>query len=321
MDMGLPPLSWSSFLQAWDIGWLGSAICLLLLGGYAVALTRSHAAASAHPRWRTVCFVAGVVLLWLSLSSGLAAYGQLLFWVHMLLHLTLITVVPALLVLGHPITVVRDALGPDRLRGPGGAALRGLGAVALHPVVGLAAYTAVIVGTHLTSFMDHMDASPWLEPAEQALYVLSGWMLLTPLLGDEPIRSKLPMLGRVLLLVLAMVPDTIVGIVLLQTGENPYPRMFSGTSWGPSPLADVQTGGAIMWVGGDGLMMALAMGLVVTMIAGRGRERLLGSWIESVRSSHLTTVTGVESRSGGDVDEDQDSLEAYNRMLRRLGGQ
>jgi putative copper resistance protein D len=303
-------------VSTWDIDVAASLVCGLLLGGYAVCVFRRHG--GEHQRWRSACFVVGVGVLWLSRSSGLAVYGRELFWLHMVLHLTLIMIVPALFVLGSPLRVVMDA-GAGRWMARARSILTSLPvSVALHPASGLAVYTAVIVGTHLTSFMDQMTVHGWLEPLEVVLYVFGGWLLLTPLLGAEPIRWRVPALGRIGLLVVAMMPDTVVGIVLLQTTTNPFPRMFPGMPWGPDPVQDVQTGGAVMWVGGDALMMVFAVGVLLTVLTGRSQTPLLGTWLESVRRSTLDDLAGARlTDDGEDLDEEQSALDAYNRMLER----
>lgn len=317
----LPPLSWGALVHTWDVHAWSSCICAGLLALY-VGCAFRRSKVSRLPWWRATSFGCGVVVLWLAVSSGLAVYGRELFWLHMVLHLVLIMVVPAVLVLGHPFRVVQEA-GGARWAERVGTILRSSSvSVLLHPVIGLAAYTVVIVGTHLTSFMDRMPDHPWLGPTEVVLYVMAGWLFLTPVLGDEPIRWRLPAPSRIGLLVVAMVPDTVVGIVLLQSTTNPFPRMFPGTPWGPDPVRDVQTGGAVMWVGGDGLMMVFAIGLLVTILAGQWRGPLLGSWLESVRRSTLTDLAGEQlAEDDSDLDEEQSALEAYNRMLQRRASQ
>jgi cytochrome c oxidase assembly factor CtaG len=314
----LPPLSWGVFMRTWDIHLASSSVCAALLAVYLGCVVGRHRAIQ-HPRWRTASFTIGVMVLWLALSSGIAVYGRELFWLHMVLHLTLIMVVPALLVLGSPLGVAHR-VGDARWRHRTASVLEsGPASALLHPLTGLAAYTAVIVGTHLTSFMDRMAAHGWLEPTEVVLYVLAGWLLLTPVLGEEPIPRRPAPLARIGLLVVAMVPDTVVGIVLLQTTVNPFPMMFPGVAWGPDPLSDVHVGGAVMWVGGDGLMMVFAVGVMVAMLAGQRNGSVLGSWLESARRSTLADLTGEAEID--DVDNSDSALAAYNRMLQERHGQ
>lgn len=123
-----PPLSWGSLLGNWRLepAWLVG--CLLLAGGYAHLWLRSGTVASSsstsptwtrrrrstvHP-WRVASFMIGCSLLWSCVASGIGSYAMSLFWMHMVLHLLLIMVVPLLLVLGHPITVTIEALRAQR---------------------------------------------------------------------------------------------------------------------------------------------------------------------------------------------------------------
>ena len=198
--------------------------------------------------------------------------------------------------------------------------------IATHPFVGMAVYAVVIFYTHLTPFMDHMAHDPALMTAEQVAYVAAGWLMLLPLIGQEPIRWQTPYLLRLALLVVAMIPDTFVGIILLQTEKDPFPAyMAMRPSWATSSVHDLQIGGALMWSAGDGLMMCLCIGLVISLIAGGTRDQVLGDWLESVRTS---TFEDHVARTGGHltagrratIDDDDDALAAYNAMLGRLSG-
>ncbi len=323
----LPPLDWGAFLTRWELRPVWDVLIPLALGGYVVGLRRARRAGgrAVHPV-RVAAFVGGLVLLAWSLSSALETYAPTLFWVHMVQHLLLIMVVPALLVLGHPLTVLVEATSATS-RGRVRAALVSWPvALVTHPLIGLAYYSTVIVATHLTPFMDQMMSRPWLGSAEQALYVSSGYLLLLPLLGNEPIRWSPPQLSRIALFLVAMTPDTVVGIVLMQTDRNLFPTMLGDRpSWAPSAVHDINIGGALMWVGGDGLMMCFAVGVVVAIIARPGRGDLIGSWLEGVRRETISGDAGDGDAAGDpprgrdeDVDDSDAALAAYNRMLGRL---
>jgi len=303
----LAELTWPRFFSTWQLqpGWLAAA--MVLLGCYLAA-----APASSVRVWRMVAFAAGVVLMWVCVASAIGTYAMSLFWMHMVLHLMLIMVVPALLVLGHPLTVLAEARPRAR------RVLRSWPVTVLtHQLTGLALYTVVIIGTHLTGFMDQMAQHGWLMTAEQVLYVVTGYLFLLPILGEEPIRPSPPYLLRLGLLMAAMVPDTIVGIVLLQTDRVPFPVMMSmHPSWAPEPLADVHAAGGLMWAVGDGLMMAIGVGLMISVITSPGRRaRLLGGWLEDVRRSTLAEHADVPAIDDPDGEE---ARAAYNRMLARL---
>ena len=322
----LPQLGWSEFFGTWSLspGWL---VAVVLIGALYLAGRGLAGPATSVPRWRVASFLTGLGLLWVVVASAIGGYAMSLAWMHMVLHLTLIMVVPTLLVLGHPLTVLVESFreqGQARTR----RVLRSLPFAALFsPAFGLLVYTVVIVGTHLTSFMDHMARHESLMVGEQVVYVAAGWLFLLPLVGDEPIRSDLPYLGRIALLVVGMVPDTIVGIVMLQAGHDLYPVYSSmRPAWALDPVSDIQTAGGLMWAGGDGGMMFIAVGLVIAVVTSPAkRGRMTGTFLEGVRRQTLVEhvshagAEGPATVEGSELDPDGDeALAAYNRMLARL---
>src|SRR5947208_11453935 len=114
--------------------------------------------------------------------------------------------------------------------------------------------------------MVQMVMLPWLMTGGQVLSVVGGYLFFLPLVGEEPLRSDPGYLLRLVLFLIGMLPDTVVGIVLLQTDRDPFPMMMSHhPSWAPDPLTDVHTAGGLMWAGGDGLMMFAAVGLMISV--------------------------------------------------------
>lgn len=321
---GLAPFGGHAFISTWSFhaGWVIAGV--VLLAAYLFAVRAAARRGHHRPAVQTASFVTGVLLLEVVIASSIDAYAMSLFWVHMVEHLLLIMVVPAFLVLGHPLSVVRDALPETESKVWQLILVRGPIAWLTHPLVGIVAYGAIIVATHLTGFMDSMSMHPWEMTFEQVLYVLGGCWLLLPLLPTEPLRWQVPHLMRIVLLLIAMVPDTVVGIVLMQSDHNPFPMYTSmRPSWAMAALDDVNTGGALMWVAGDGLMMCFGVGVVIALITHQGSASAsFGSWLEGVRRQTLVGhVTETGETITRDVDPDSDeALEAYNRMLGRLNG-
>jgi putative copper resistance protein D len=192
-----------------------------------------------------------------------------------------------------------------------------------HPVVGFLLYGGILVGTHLTSFMEQMMLHPWIHHAEHALYLGGGYLFLLPLLGNEPIRWQPSYLVRIFALFVAMAPETVVGIVLLQADHELFPSYAEiHRMWGPSPLLDLHRGGGIMWAFGDGLMMTFIVGVVLAYITHASTNATAGGWLEGVRRSTLAgnlEATGETAElTDGDLDASDAALAAYNRMLGRL---
>jgi putative copper resistance protein D len=294
----MDPLTWGTAVGTWHLRPVTDAVLLVTAGLY---LRRAR---HGWPIGRTLCFLGALALLAVTLQSSIDVYGHDLFWMHMIEHLLLIMCVPVLFVLGQPI---RLATG-DRTT----AVLRTrVVSVLTFPPLALAAYAAVLVGTHLTGFPQLMHAHEWLHELEIVLYLGSGYLFFLSLLGHEPLERRLSYPLRVFLLFLGMTADTVVGVLLMMTTREPFPGAV---------LSDIHTGGGIMWVVGDGLMFAVTVLVVAQWMRDTERQNDTGQWLESARRSTLANlgVDSVNQDTEADIDDDDAALAAYNRMLAKL---
>src|ERR1700760_744059 len=168
MDMagGLPPLTWASALGTWRLAPVTDVVVLVA----AVLYLRRALRTPAWPVGRVAAFLGALAVLALTLQSSIDAYGQELFWLHMIEHLLLIMVVPVLLILGQPIRLA--CTGEDRTATTVSATPRTrLVSFLTFPVIGLVCYAVVLVGTHLFGYMPAMMAHPWLHQLEIVLYL------------------------------------------------------------------------------------------------------------------------------------------------------
>jgi putative copper resistance protein D len=324
--MGGPPLTSTTGFADWAWSPIADVLMVVALVGYLGAVRRVRRNGERWPIRRIVLFVAGIAVLAITLDSSIAHYSALLFWMHMIEHLLLIMVVPALLVLGHPLQLI-SLTGPRGERIVAAVCRNPVVVVLTHPVIGFALYVAVLVGTHLTGFMQGMAVHGWLHPVEDLLYVVAGYLFLQPLLAHEPIRWNPPYPARMGLLLFSMVVDAFIGIILMISDYEPFPAMAAMRSgWGPSALSDLHTGGAIMWVGGDGLMMIAAIVLAGQWISDTEHQNDLGNFLESARRTALAGLTATDAPwdaadASVDVDDDDEVLRAYNLMLKKLDQQ
>jgi putative copper resistance protein D len=326
----LPPLSAGTAWSRWIVEPVGTTVAVLAAIGYLIGVLAVRRTGARWPAGRSAWFAAGVVLLVISTDSAIGAYSHALFWMHMVQHLLLITVVPALLVLGHPISLL-EGTGPAGRRVV--RALRRSGPVSLitNPVTALALYTAVLVATHLTRYMQLMPSHIWMHSLEVGLYLVSGYLLLQILLVHEPIRWDPPYPVRLGLLFVSMIVDAGVGVSLMMAGTDPFPGFAAARpGWGPAALDDVHIGGAVMWAGGDGLMMLAIVAVAAHWITDTERQNDMGTVLESVRRSTIAGLLteirpgSAESadsaviRASRNVDDDEQAYQAYNRMLAKL---
>jgi putative copper resistance protein D len=312
------PLLGSALLSAWQLDAVAVATVVLLAAWY---LTAVALLAVRHPgqRWpwsRTGCFFAGLAVCLLATNGSIAVYDQVLFSAHMLGHLALVMLAPALLMAGRPLALaVAAARHPDPLR----RLLQGrVVAVLTAPPVALACYTAVIVGTHLTGLMDLIMRNTWAGQVEHLVYLLVGCQFFALITGDEPLRWRLSTPARWLILALAMAVDTFTGVVLLQ-GTSPV-AMRPDPALAVNALSDTRTGGAIMWFGGDGLMAAVMMVLVVGWLRRAEASPSGGGWLDQARRSAFAehTTSAGDRSVPQDLDEDDDARASYNAWLASL---
>jgi putative copper resistance protein D len=320
------PLTGSTVLTTWQFvapvaAALGAAAALYLFGAWRVG--RQHPARP-WPLGRTACFLAGLGVVAVAIQSSIGVYDDVLFADHMVQHLLLIMVAPPLLVAGRPVTLLLHA-SHNPVHGWVKSAVRSRVVSLLSwPPVGLAIYTAVIVATHLTSFVNMTLTHPVVHGFEHALYVAAGYLFFLPIVGSEPIRWRISYLTRLLLLAIAMPVDTFTGVVLGFTNHELFSAYaHTGRHWGPSPLDDLHAGGAVMWVGGDGLMLLLILVLVVGFLGERSEDSGAGRWLEAARQAALAqhaTAAGVApaTPTAGPIDDDETQLAAYNAYLAAL---
>ena len=290
----LPPFGWSAVFGHWEFGPVVTVLVAALAVAYlegAWRLARRHPARP-WPWWRTGMFLAGLAVVVVATESGIGAYGDLLFWDHMIQHLMLIMVAPALLVAGRPIALLLQASsGPLHARVE--RALRSRLVTALTwPPFGVIAYTVTIVGTHLTGLMNVIMTNPALRAGEHALYLVVGYLFFLPVLGGEPIRWRISYPARLFIMFLTMPVDTFTGLVLGYS-NSPMTGMGPRPSWAPGPVSDLHSGGAVMWIGGDAIMFAIMMLVFLVWSRDGQMSASTGGWLEAARRASFTGLTGT----------------------------
>ena len=336
-DPSLPPYSWGEVATNWQFAPIVTAFTALLAVAYLWGALRVR---RRHPRrpWplrQTVPFLLGLLVINLATQSGIGTYDDTLFWDHMIQHLMLIMVAPPLLVLGQPVTLLLHA-SRNPLHSWVKKLLRSRPVQWITwPILGVAAYTATIVGTHLTSFMNLVIEHDAVHESEHVLYLVVGYLYFLPLIGKEPIKWKVSYPLRLFLLFIAMPVDAFTGVVLGSYQTDPFVAM-EPRPWGPSAVTDLHEGGAVMWVGGAAIMFVMIM---VTFFQWTREKRPSVSmgWLESARRSAMADRIAEASPAGAasvrlreretsgaarnaDVDEDENQLAAYNEYLARING-
>ena len=265
--MSAPSLP-SLLVSHWAVSPSVAVPALALGGAYLVGVRR----VAGWPVRVTVSFLAGIGCVLVALGSGLDAYDDELLSVHMAQHMLLLLLAPLLLLGGRPVILALRALPPRRRRFAGWVLAR------VRPVAGpvpaLALFGAVVVLTHLPSFYDATLRHPLLHYLEHALYLGAGLLVWSPLLDGDPAPAhRLSGLGRLVYLIVAMMPMALVGAYLNRHATSFYPAYDApARALGISALDDQAQAGAIMWVVGGVIMTAVGLWAVVAAMMAEERR-------------------------------------------------
>jgi cytochrome c oxidase assembly factor CtaG len=332
----LPPFGLAAVLTQWQFAPIVSGCAVIAVGLYwwgVIRVARRHPARP-WPAWRTGLFITGLAVIVLATQSGIGAYDDVLFYDHMVQHLMLLMVAPPLLIAGQPLTLLLHA-SRNPLHTWAKRFLRSrLASFLTWPVFGAVAYALAVLAAHLSAVANYVDQNQVAHNAEHGLFVLIGYLFYLPILGHEPIRWRLSYPIRFVILVLLMPVDTFTGLAL-GYGSASSPGVPTGPrpAWAPGPVSDLHLGGALMWIGGDGIMFGLMM-LVFLMWSTDDRSGISGrSWFERARQENLATLVasqqpalaadaaataGAAPAASRSTIDDDEHLAAYNAYLARL---
>jgi putative copper resistance protein D len=170
----LPPFGWEAVVSRWQFAPVVTVLVVIFAGLYlwgARRVARRHPARP-WPLWRTAMFLGGLAVVVVATQSGIGAYDDVLFWDHMIQHLMLIMVAPPLLIAGQPVTLLLHASrNPLHTWTKRVMRSRVVGFLTW-PVFGFLAYSAAIVGAHLTDLANLVETNQTLHNAEHATFLL-----------------------------------------------------------------------------------------------------------------------------------------------------
>jgi putative membrane protein len=207
---------------------------------------------TAIPAWRAASFFLGLFLVWAACGSSLAAYDHSLLTVHMIKHLLLMTVAPALILLGEPVRVfwigmpllVQRVFRRAFRRSP----LRRFARMVTSPALCWTLSAMTLLAWHLPAlFTLAMRSESW-HVVEQIMFFSAGLLFWWPVIQPWPSASTGPRWSMILYLFLATLPCDILSGFLAFSDRVAYPMYFSAPRlFGFSVLEDQQCAAALMW--------------------------------------------------------------------------
>jgi len=252
---------------------LSASVIVPAVGAAGLYVLGTRRAAGPWPARRTAAFMAGIGAVIVALQSGIDSYDDRMLSDHMIQHLLLLLVAPPLLLGGRPVILALRALPPNRRRSF--ARILDRARRFTGPVPSLGVFTAAVLLTHLPSFYDATLSHPALHDAEHALYLAAGLLMFSPLLDGDPVpRRRLDGLAKLVYFIVAMMPMGLIGAYLNRQATLVYPAYGPPAhALGISALRDQAQAGAIMWVIGGSIMVAVGLwAAVAAMVAEERRQ-------------------------------------------------
>lgn len=276
----------------------GGSIWLYIWGVRRV--NRAHPKSPFPPR-RVRYFIAGFAVLAFAIVSPPASYDTVLFSVHMWQHLLLTMVAAPLILLGAPITLTLRVASP-RLR-------RNVLLPILHsrvvravsfPVVAWLLFAATMWLSHYSPLYDDALENTWIHRFEHLIYLLAAMMFWWQAIGLDPTPWRMNHPIRVLYVFLQMPQNSFLALSIYGSSHVIYKHYETlGRTWGPSPLADQQQAGIIMWVAGDLLFLAALSVVIASWVKADDLETKRQDRAQARRKSEAALARATPSESQG----------------------
>jgi cytochrome c oxidase assembly factor CtaG len=244
-------------------------------GFFAIRKTRP----GLFPEWRLVSYLLGMLTLWLSLASPLDGFADALLSAHMVQHLLLMSVVPALVLLGAPMVPILRGLPRGFTRvvlGPlfSSKSLLAIGRFLTRPVVAWLAMNLTFLLWHTPAAYDFaLWNGPW-HRLEHVCFLTTSFLFWWPVIQPWPARRRNYGWGMLLYLLTADFVNTALAAFLAFCDRPVYSYYVERPSpFHVDPVSDQALGGVIMWVTGSMVFLVPAVVLTMRMLQGPARAR------------------------------------------------
>ncbi|WP_245541678.1 cytochrome c oxidase assembly protein [Sporichthya polymorpha] len=253
MSADLEPLtSTTAAWRGWTTDWPMLAVAVGLSLAYLAGVHRAKRLGARWPWYRTAAFLSGTGSLVLITHSFLGAYADTLFWARATMVSAVFIVVPLLLALGMPLSLVAAGMSPSHRRAAAdllrSSAARRLG----HPFFGAALF---LVLPWIYFF------SPWFEATlrHEVADVLSlttllflGFVYYWTRLQLDPVPARYPQLLSMFIGMGEVIANAALGLALITGGGVIAPDFYAEVArdWGPTLAMDQKIGGGWYWLVG-----------------------------------------------------------------------
>ncbi|SDS20218.1 putative copper resistance protein D [Brevibacterium siliguriense] len=279
-----------TLLSAWRIDLLMTTIAAVAMIAYGVGRQTIRRRGETWPLLHTVSWMAGWVTAIAVTSSGVGKYSTADFGLHMVVHMVLNMIVPILLVLGGPLSLLQQATaGSGRVALQIHARIEALimwrwTKFLLHPLLVFVVYVSSLYILYLTPVFGSLVQYHFGHQLMNVSVLIIGCAFFSLVVGIDRLPAELPQLGRLGFLLAAMPFHAFFGIVLT-TAQIPVAQNFYRSidlDWLDISGAQAVAGVAV-WAGGQLPLLAAVIILAVRWTRQDGRA---DSRADDVRRLH-----------------------------------
>lgn len=245
--------------QTGSLALLADSIELATVVAYAFGVVVLGRRGRRWPWSRTLAFTGGLLVVFVAVGSGLAAYDATNFTLHVVQHVMLMMGAPPLIALGRPVTLTLQATNRrTQVRVLRIARSRVL-EVLTSPPVAWALYYGSMYGFFLTGVYVYSDAHPLFHDFTHFEFLVAGLIYWVPVIGLDPLRRRISYGPRLLMLGLGMPFEAFLGISIMSMRRPIDPI---------NTLAGTHSGGEVLWIL-SGVFTMMAMMVIVRLWFGQ----------------------------------------------------
>jgi cytochrome c oxidase assembly factor CtaG len=287
-------------LLAWQFGPFPLLVLACCIAAGIWYLRADWALAVRGRKWksgRTEAFFAGLVAIDLAFQSPVATLTASYFEAHVLQHLLLMIIAPALLAMGAPMTLILQTSG-RRAKTSWLRILHSNGfAVLSHPIVVWFLYYGVMLAFFLTPLIGFAMGHTWLMDLINVGFLLGGSLFWWPMIGLDPIpRWNVNYPLRLVNLLIGVPLESFLAIALLSS-RRPIAPIYS--------LASTHSGAGVLWVLSELFTVAAVIPIYFQWMAAEDRKSAREDArldAEAARSeSGANHTSGASPAQGGKV--------------------
>lgn len=250
---GPPSLQNSAYLTQWTLNPWVLLVIVTAATLYLTGVARNKKAGRPWKHGYTAFFLSGLALFAYLTMSFLGAYERTLFWPRAVQNTLLLMVVPMLLALGAPLTLLLDNSTPrgrDRLAG----VLHSAPARALaFPATVSAAFLSLPFLIYLTPWFETAMGNGFQNEVLRFTLVAVGYYYYWMRLRLDPVPHEYPHMVSVWITIAEAVTDGALGIILMWGSHIVALGYYTALNrpWGLTAHQDQVIGGGAIWVLGD----------------------------------------------------------------------